>query len=167
MRFLSWFAACRDKNDCVGTTSFKDDFQMQAGPRRDSDCRVRLEFRAWQPARSIQAGLTCFCNQIEYDDRILDIEVRQMIATTAHAMMAHRDSKELSAPFVATVDSRTLHGLLKLHIRSFKFARLDSMRRTLLNQDGSFPRRAPAGHCEPVAATPRRPKLQAVKENTH
>lgn len=120
-----------------------------------------------QRAQFKTPGLTCFRNQIEYDDRILDIEVRQMIATTAHAMMAHRDSKELSAPFVATVDSRTLHGLLKLHIRSFKFARLDSMRRTLLNQDGSFPRRAPAGHCEPVAATPRRPKLQAVKENTH
>ncbi len=137
---------------------------MQAGPRRDSDCRVRLEFRVRQPALNSRLRVR---NHIEYDDRILDIEVRQMTATTAHAMMAHRDSKELSAPFVATVDSRTLHGLLKLHIRSFKFARLDSMRRTLLNQDGSFPRRAPAGHCEPVAATPRRPKLQAVKESTH
>ena len=38
-------------------------------------------------------------------------EVRQVIATTTRAMTAHRDSKELSAPYVATVDSRTLHGV--------------------------------------------------------
>ena len=60
-----------------------------------------------QRAQFKTPGLTCFRNQIEYDDRILDIEVRQMIATTAHAMMAHRDSKELS---VATVDHELFMG---------------------------------------------------------
>ena len=101
--FLSWFAACRNKNDCVGD---------RLDPRQDSDCRVRLDFLSRQQARSIH------------------------------------DSRPHVLPY-----------------KILQFARLDSMRRTLLNQDGSFPRRVPAGHCEPVAATPRRPKLQAVKEN--